>query len=148
MLKYLIVGALTVFLLIFTPTSAAMVKEPKPEPENPLILQEEIKPKSNEEIVEELVEKYATKYGVSKERMWRTIRCENSELDFDLQSRIINSKGIREQSYGISQIHLPSNPSVSYEEATNPEFAVEFMAKNFAAGRASMWSCYRKIYAK
>lgn len=53
--------------------------------------------------------------------------------------------GGREQSYGLVQIHLPAHPHVSYEEAIDPEFAVEFLAKNIAAGRANMWTCYRKV---
>lgn len=55
------------------------------------------------------------------------------------------SAGMREQSYGLVQIHLPAHPNISKEEATDPEFAVDFLAKNIAAGHASMWSCYRTI---
>jgi hypothetical protein len=55
------------------------------------------------------------------------------------------SPGMREQSYGLVQIHLPAHPHISKEQATDPEFAVDFLAKNIAAGRASMWSCYNTI---
>lgn len=50
--------------------------------------------------------------------------------------------GDREQSYGLVQIHLPAHPHVSHDEAIDPEFATEFLARNLAAGRGSMWSCY------
>jgi len=53
--------------------------------------------------------------------------------------------GTREQSYGLVQIHLPAHPSITKEQATDPEFAVDFLAKNIAAGRASMWSCYKTV---
>jgi hypothetical protein len=55
------------------------------------------------------------------------------------------TSGMREQSYGLVQIHLPAHPSISKEQATDPEFAVDFLAKNIAAGRASMWSCYKTV---
>lgn len=53
--------------------------------------------------------------------------------------------GQREQSFGLVQIHLPAHPSVSKAQATNPEFAIDFLGKNIAAGRMSMWSCARDL---
>ena len=53
--------------------------------------------------------------------------------------------GERERSFGLVQIHLPDHPSVTHEEATDPQFAVRFLASNLAQGRGSMWSCYSMI---
>lgn len=53
--------------------------------------------------------------------------------------------GDREMSFGLVQIHLPAHPSVSYEQAIDPRFSVEFLARNISQGRASMWSCYKQI---
>lgn len=53
--------------------------------------------------------------------------------------------GDREQSFGLVQIHLPAHPHVSYNQAVDPEFSIEFLARNIAAGKASMWSCYNQI---
>ena len=77
--------------------------------------------------------------------MISVINCENKEWDTDLQSRIINKKGVREKSYGLSQIHLPSHPNISLEQATDPDFAIEFMAQNLSKGKGKMWTCYRKL---
>lgn len=96
----------------------------------------------------QLTYKYAEIYNVNPKTMLNIINCENTEWDIDLQSRIINKKGIREESYGLSQIHLPSHPDISKEQATDPDFALEFMAKNISKGKISMWSCARikKLY--
>jgi hypothetical protein len=53
--------------------------------------------------------------------------------------------GDREQSFGLVQIHLPAHPSISKEQAKDPEFALEFLAKNLAAGKAGMWTCAKTI---
>lgn len=98
----------------------------------------------------EIVSVKSKEYGVSESLMVDIINCENTSWDTTLQSKLPYSfsdpkRGIvigeRERSYGLVQIHLPSHPSVSYEEATDPEFAIDFLAKNIAQGRLSMWSC-------
>ena len=53
--------------------------------------------------------------------------------------------GDREQSYGLVQIHLPAHPHISKEQAKDPEFAIEFLAKNVAKGKQGMWTCARQI---
>lgn len=84
-------------------------------------------------------------HGVSFDRMWSTVMCENPELKPSLQSYWVVD-GVREESYGLSQIHLPSWPDVTYEQATDPAFSAEFMAKRFSEGLAHRWTCYRQIY--
>jgi len=53
--------------------------------------------------------------------------------------------GDREQSYGLVQIHLPAHPNITKAQATNTDFATDFLAKNIAAGHASMWSCFKTL---
>lgn len=53
--------------------------------------------------------------------------------------------GDREQSYGLSQIHLPAHTHVTKEQATNPVYAADFLARNLAVGRASMWTCSKQL---
>lgn len=53
--------------------------------------------------------------------------------------------GDREQSYGLVQIHLPAHPHITKEQATDPEFAIEFLAKNIKDGRQGMWTCARHV---
>lgn len=50
--------------------------------------------------------------------------------------------GDREESWGLVQIHLPAHPTISKEQANDPEYAAEFLARNLKAGRGSMWTCY------
>jgi hypothetical protein len=53
--------------------------------------------------------------------------------------------GDYEQSYGLVQIHLPAHPHITKEQATDPEFAIDFLARNVAKGKANMWTCARTI---
>ncbi len=50
-------------------------------------------------------------------------------------------------SYGLVQIHLPSHPEITQEEALDPYFALNWMAYEWSVGHAKQWSCYRKIKA-
>lgn len=49
--------------------------------------------------------------------------------------------GDREQSFGLVQIHLPAHPDISKKQAVNPQFAIQFLAKNIKDGHIGMWSC-------
>lgn len=107
---------------------------------------------SNEEIVIRLVDKFSKQYGVDGADMMRTLRNENHTFQFDKQSELKYKQGnrwgfpvgTREKSYGICQIHLPDNPEITYEQAIDPEYCVEFMAKKFAQGKQRMWMGYSK----
>lgn len=93
--------------------------------------------------VADLVKVYAKQYGVSQDKMINTIKCESQYRN--VQSGIYQN-GIREDSWGIVQIHLPSNTGITKAQALDPYFAVEFMAKSFSQGYASRWTCYRTLY--
>lgn len=55
------------------------------------------------------------------------------------------SVGDREQSFGLAQIHLPAHTHVSKEQATNPFYAADFLARNLAVGRGGMWTCAKQL---
>lgn len=67
-------------------------------------------------------------YGVNGYQMERTIECESRFQN--IQSTAYRN-GVREDSWGIAQIHLPSHPEVSREEALDEMFAIEWMASHF-----------------
>lgn len=90
--------------------------------------------------VPQMIEKYAVEYRVSAERMTRTIQCEST-----FNPDAIGDGG---HSFGLSQIHLPSHPTVTREQALDEEFAIKFMAEQFSKGNARAWTCWRKLYAK
>lgn len=98
-------------------------------------------------VVENLVRHYAEKYKVNPVVMMNILTCENNQFDPDLQSyHPAKSFNGRELSFGLAQLHLPSHPEISIEQATDPDFSIEYMASEMSKGRASQWSCYKQIY--
>ena len=102
--------------------------------------------------IDEMITKYAMEFGVSEKTMKDVMDCENVAHDPTLQSGLHYTKdhpewgvkkGDRELSFGLVQIHLPSHPSVSYEEATNSDYSIRFLARGLSEGRGSQWSCFR-----
>lgn len=92
----------------------------------------------NEYSVQELVSHFASQYQVSSNQMLATIKCESGFRE--------NAIGDGGKSYGLSQIHLPSHPNVTKEQATDKVFAIEFMAKAFSKGKQRQWTCWRMLY--
>lgn len=101
--------------------------------------------------IEEKIELKSKEYGVDIKTVKDIINCE-SGFNSTLQSKHIYKqdypvwgmkKGDREQSYGLVQIHLPSHPSITYEQAIDIDFSLEFLIKNLSEGRGDMWSCYK-----
>lgn len=46
---------------------------------------------------------------------------------------------------GLVQIYLKYHPSVSREEALDPEFAVKFIIQAFRDGHENWWSCHKLL---
>ena len=87
--------------------------------------------------VKDLVDYYADKHGLSRQVLHKVVNCESS----------YNYKAVGDggKSFGLSQIHKPSHPTITYEESTNPNFALDFMASNISKGKGKMWTCWRKL---
>lgn len=105
----------------------------------------------------DIVSEMAQKYGVSSDLMIAIIDCENRNWIADKQSEHHYKKdrpkqglvtGQREQSFGLVQIHLPDHPSISYEQATNPTYSIEFLARELSFNRGRQWSCYSPALQK
>lgn len=90
------------------------------------------------ERIDKEIEERAAHYGTSAATLKRIVQCESGYVT-DIQSRHMLSYG-REKSFGLAQIHLPSHPNVTYEEAIDPKFAINYLAKHYAAG-TDKWSC-------
>lgn len=113
--------------------------------------EEESSPPDTDTNYRELAYKIAAQNNVSGAEMVRVINCENKEWNPTQQSRNIYHfsspkrgivEGTRERSYGLVMIHLPDHPDISYSEATDPVFALTWMAKEFKKGHQQQWSCY------
>jgi hypothetical protein len=48
----------------------------------------------------------------------------------------------------VAQIHLPAHPEITLEDAFDPEWAIDWAAREFAEGRQLNWSCWRTLYER
>lgn len=99
------------------------------------------------------IDEHAAKYGVSASLMKALVNCESmGSTTIQSYARYTKNhpewgvkKGQRELSWGLSQLHLPAHKDITKDEATDPDFALDYMAKRIAKGHASEWSCYQMI---
>ena len=101
---------------------------------------------TNEGVVKLLVYSKGTHLSAEKlDQIIETIRCESGFVA--QQSKVVN-KGVREDSWGIAQIHLPSHPKVSREQAMDIDFATQFIVDKFTEGKEEWWSCWKTLYKR
>lgn len=86
---------------------------------------------------EALIARYSAEFGASGDQMARTIQCES-----DGNAAAVGDHG---HSFGIVQIYLPAHPDISKKQALDKEWSIKWMAQQFAAGRESMWTCWRQL---
>lgn len=72
---------------------------------------------------------YTEGTDVDPEIVARTIYCES--MWYNIPSGYINDEGIQEDSHGLAQIHLPSHPDISIEQAYDPYFAIRFIVDHW-----------------
>lgn len=113
-------------LLVTMFIGKADAEAPVPEPKKDSWTKEEVK---------DLVDKYADKYGVSRNQMQFVVNCESS-----YNYKAIGDNG---RSFGLSQIFSPSHPEITKEQSFDADFALDFMAKNIANGNGNIWTCNR-----
>lgn len=77
-----------------------------------------------------------------KQIIYNVIKAESGFRN--IQSEIITN-GVREDSHGVCQIHLPSH-NITKEQAYNIEFCVNFMTDKYKEGKMNIWTEYRKLY--
>lgn len=88
--------------------------------------------------------------NVESANTWNPEIQSNVKYNFSDQNRGI-IKGEQEISFGLSQIHLPDNPNISKEKATDPYYAIDFLIKetkngNYAWRWKNTYRKYRKAY--
>lgn len=87
-----------------------------------------------------IISAYAIHYGITARPLIDTLKCESGFND--------TAVGDNNSSFGVAQIHLPAHPDITKEEALNPFFSIDWAAREFAAGRANEWTCYRNLQGK
>lgn len=88
-----------------------------------------------EDVIDSIIAKHAT--GTKAYAMKRTLSCESRY--WNVQSGIIDRNGNREDSWGIAQINLYWNPSVTKEQALDPEFAIKWMSERWGVTKWYGW---------
>lgn len=83
---------------------------------------------------EKAIDFWADFYHVSSVDLYNTISCESG---FD--PTVTGDHGLAR---GIAQIRSDYFPSITNAEAYDPDWSVQWMAKQFAAGHAGWWTCY------
>jgi hypothetical protein len=65
------------------------------------------------------------RYDISEKDIETILRVLECESNFqNIQSECLDENGNRELSFGIAQIHLPSHPDVTMEQALDEEFSI------------------------
>lgn len=96
----------------------------------------EIKGSVDKEAIKALIMSEAEKAGYQAPLFAiRVAQCESS-----LNPSAVGDHG---QSYGMWQIHLPSHPDITKEQALDPEWSTKWAMEQMAAGRARIWTCAR-----
>lgn len=90
------------------------------------VMHETIKVEGKKEY-QEYARKQARMNGVSERWVMFAINVESANTwNPEIQSYVEQDYG-REESYGLVQIHLPDNPSVTYDQATDPYYSIDFL---------------------
>lgn len=89
--------------------------------------------------VKAYVENQAKDEGLSPELISNIVNCESGYVP--QQSKFVRN-GIREDSWGIWQIHLPSHKDITREQAMDIIWSTNWAIQQIKAGKIKMWSCY------
>ena len=87
--------------------------------------------------ISDLIAYYGEIYNVTPKTLYNTIKCESSF------STTAHNHTWKENSYGLSQINLKAHPEIKKSQALDPDFSVQYMAKNISEGKGKMWTCYK-----
>ena len=88
--------------------------------------------------IQKCIKYYSAKYDVSESIVASIIKCESSN------NPMAHNLTENEDSWGLSQINLLAHKNITKEQATDPEFAIEFMTKNFDKAPQMWVTCYKK----
>lgn len=112
----------------------------------PVAVVDEDRSCTSKECIKQLIEFYATLYGVKQDIALGIARCE-SEFRYDV-------KGDGGKAYGVYQFHKPTfeefkvafgDTSLDYK---NPKDAIQLAMWAISQGKQNHWTCYEKVKSK
>jgi hypothetical protein len=71
----------------------------------------------------------APKHGIDPDDVAHSIYCES--MWYSIQSGYIRADGVREDSWGLAQIHLPSHPDITREQALDAYWSIDWKLDNW-----------------
>lgn len=94
-------------------------------------------PKEERSELDKTISRKAFTYSVSEDTLRKVIKCESSNNP--------NAMGDGGHSRGLVQIYDTYHPNITNDMAFDPEFSVDFLAKNISQGKGYLWTCYRNL---
>ncbi len=95
-----------------------------------------------------LIRHYSELQRVSYDTMYSIVDCETGHTFNPLIQSFAYWHGIREDSWGLVQINLPSWPDITKAQAQDPNFSLNFLGEKLSQGKGYLWSCYRLLALK
>ncbi len=96
--------------------------------------------------IHDLITQTSQKYGIERESIRVLVGCETGwTFDPSIQSHARYKNGERERSFGLAQIHAPAHKDITYEQMTDPAFALEWLAKHWNE-RHQQWVNCTQLY--
>lgn len=123
----------TIGLSLTTSIANSVTIESVPKPVTTIEVKEPIRELS----IDEKIVKYANQYGVNSQLMRDVVKCESSFNP--------NAVGDFGHSRGLVQIYDTYHPTISHEQAFDPDFALNFLAREMSQGRGYLWTCHRNL---
>jgi len=88
--------------------------------------------------ISDLIENSSETYNVPADVITNVLKCESS-----LSPTAIGDNG---NSIGIAQIDLIYHTDITREQAFDPEFSIDYLAREISLGNGPRWTCYRNLY--
>ena len=91
-----------------------------------------------QETITQKIERYEKKYEIPTGHLAQLVSCETAgTFNPKIQSKAIQSYG-QERSFGLVQIHLPAHPEITYEQAIDPSFSLDWAGERWNE-RGQLW---------
>ena len=84
--------------------------------------------------IDDIIAYNSSKYDVPARELIHIINCESGG------KRSAHHLSPKEDSWGVVQINLKAHPNITKQQATDPNFSVDYLAKNIKRHK-SWWTC-------